>query len=90
MYKSIGMRPCTFVYVLLMALTVVTWYVGVSGFSGLTFAFLVLGLSLLKGHLIGDYYMGLKTVSGIWRWVIVIWLLLPGSLIVIAFYSSSN
>ena len=59
MYKSIGMRPCTFVYVLLMALTVVTWYVGVSELSGLTFAFLVLGLSLIKGHLIGDYYMGL-------------------------------
>jgi len=89
MYKAIGMRPCTFVYVLLMALTVVTWYVGVSQLGGLTFAFLVLGLSLLKGHLIGDYYMGLKAVSGIWRWVIVIWLLFPGSLIAIAFYSSS-
>ncbi|MCP4076924.1 MAG: O-succinylhomoserine sulfhydrylase [Gammaproteobacteria bacterium] len=89
MYKFIGVRPCTFVYILLMVLTVFTWYVGVSGLSGLSFAFLVLGLSLLKGHLIGDYYMGLKTVSGIWGWVIVIWLILPGSLIAIAFYSAS-
>jgi len=89
MYKFIGVRPCTFVYILLMVLTVFTWYVGVSGLSGLSFAFLVLGLSLLKGHLIGDYYMGLKTVSGIWGWVIVIWLILPGSLIAIAFYSAN-
>ncbi len=89
MYKAIGIRPCTFVYILLMVLTVFTWYVGVSGYGGLTFALLVLGLSLLKGHLIGDYYMGLKAVSGLWGWVIVIWLLLPGSLIAIAFYSAS-
>ncbi len=90
MVKYIALRPCTVVYLILMVLTVVTWYVGVSGLGGLTFAFLVLGLSLLKGQLIGDFFMGLKTVSGIWRWVITIWLLLPGSLIAIAFYSSSN
>ena len=89
MSKAIGIRPCTFVYILLMVLTVFTWYVGISELSGLTFALLVLGLSLLKVHLIGDYYMGLKAVSGIWGWVILIWLLLPGSLIAIAFYSAS-
>jgi len=89
MKNSVGLRPCTFVYLLLMVLTFFTWYVGVSGYGGLTIAFVVLGLSLLKGHLIGDYYMGLKLVSSGWRWVIMIWLLLPGSLIAIAFYIST-
>jgi len=87
MYKNTGIRPCTLIYIILMLLTFVTWYIGVSEFGGLTFVYLVLGLSLLKGFLIGDYYMGLKTVSSGWRWIIVGWLVLPGSLIAYAFYS---
>lgn len=90
MYKAIGIRPCSLIYLLLIALTFVTWYVGVSQLSGLAFAYLVLGLSLFKGFLIGDYYMGLKTVSTGWRWIIVGWLVIPGSLISIAFYSAAN
>lgn len=86
MKQLIVMKPCTVVYLLLMALTLITWFTSVSGFSGLTFTFLVLSLSLLKGILIGDYYMGLNRVCGAWRWVIICWLLLPGSLIAYAFY----
>ncbi len=90
MTKGIPLKPCTIVYILLMLLTLFTWYAGVSEFSGLTISFIVLGLSLLKGHLIGDYYMGLKTVSGGWRWLIVGWLVLPGMLITIAFFISAG
>lgn len=79
-------RPCTWIYLLLMLLTLFTWLVGVSGQSGFGVSMLVLGLSLLKGQLIGDDYMGLRQVTSFWRWVIVIWLLLPGSLIGLAFY----
>ncbi len=80
------LRPCTWVYLLLMLLTFFTWLVGITGQSGFGISMLVLGLSLLKGQLIGDYYMGLKRVTSFWRWVIVIWLTLPGSLIGLAFY----
>jgi len=82
-------RPCTWVYLLLMLLTLFTWLVGVTGQSGFGISMLVLALSLLKGFLIGDYYMGLRRVTSLWRWVIVLWLLLPGSLIGLAFYISS-
>lgn len=82
-------RPCTWIYLLLMLLTLFTWLVGVTGQSGFGISMLVLGLSLLKGFLIGDYYMGLRRVTSPWRWVIVLWLLLPGSLIGLAFYISS-
>ena len=86
MKPVIDLRPCTLVYLLLMGLTLFTWYVGKSGLGGLTIAYLVLALSFVKGYLIGDYYMGLKRVSGFWRYVIVAWLMLPGSLIALAFY----
>ena len=84
--KHILLRPCTWVFALLLFLTFVTWLVGVQGLSGPLFAFLVLGIALLKGQLIGDYFMGLKLVAGPWRWVIFIWLLLVGSLISWAFW----
>ena len=57
-----------------------------AGYQGLLVSLFVLGLSLFKGQLIGDYYMGLKWVSGVWRWLVVGWLLIPGSLISWAFF----
>ena len=78
-------RPCTIVYIVLVGLTLVTWAIGKTGLSGLQVALLVLLLALVKGLLIGDYYMGLGSVRGLWRWPIVIWLFVPGSLITWAF-----
>ncbi len=82
-------RPCTWIFLLLMGLTFVTWFIGVKQYSGLQISLMVLSIALLKGQLIGDYFMGLKRVSGIWRWVISIWLLLVGSLIAYAFNISA-
>ena len=78
-------RPCTLIYAVLMLLTAVTWAVGRLGYGGLGVALTVLGFALFKGHLIGDWFMGLRGVRGIWRWVIVIWLVICGGLITIAF-----
>jgi len=78
-------RPCTLVYALLVLLTLVTWGIGRVGLGGLPVALLVLGFALLKGHLIGDWFMGLHGVRGIWRWVVIIWLVIPGGLITLAF-----
>jgi hypothetical protein len=72
-----------------MALTVTTWLLGKAGLTGLHIALPVLFFALLKGVLIGDYYMGLKGVHGFWRWVIITWLVVPGSMITWAFVSTS-
>ncbi|MCB1788860.1 MAG: cytochrome C oxidase subunit IV family protein [Gammaproteobacteria bacterium] len=82
------LRPCTWVYAALIALTCVTWLIGRLQLSGLSTALLVLALALLKGHLIGDWFMGLRAVRGLWRWAIVIWLIVPGALITLAFVLS--
>ena len=82
-------RPCTLVYVVLMALTVTTWLLGKTDMTGLSIALPVLAFALFKGLLIGDYYMGLKGVRGLWRWLIIIWLAVPGSMISWAFISAS-
>jgi hypothetical protein len=69
-----------------MGLTLLTWLVGLSGINGLAVVFSVLGVSLLKANLVGDYFMGLKWVSGGWRLVILVWLAVLGSLLATAFY----
>jgi len=86
--KRLFLRPCTWVYATLLFLTFITWFVGVNHLSGRFFAFMVLGFALLKGQLIGDYFMGLKQVAGLWRWVIFIWLVLVGTLISVAFWQT--
>lgn len=83
--KPYAIRPCTRVYLVLMALTFVTFAVGQLGLGGLSVSLLVLGFALLKGQLVGDFFMGLKGIRGPWRWVIIIWLILPGGLITLAF-----
>lgn len=81
-------RPCTLVYAVLVALTLVTWTIGRAGLDGLGLALTVLGIALFKGHLVADWFMGLRGVRGLWRWVVVIWLVIPGGLISLAFILS--
>lgn len=82
-------RPCTRVYLALVALTLVTFLVGEMGLGGLNIALGVLLLAMLKGHLVGAYFMGLGRLRGIWRWPVSVWLILPGALISIAFILST-
>ena len=69
----------------MVALTLVTWAIGRAGFSGLGVSLLVLSVALLKGQMVGDWFVVLRPLRGIWRWVIALWLLIPGTLIAIAF-----
>ncbi|MEJ1337140.1 MAG: cytochrome C oxidase subunit IV family protein [Candidatus Sedimenticola sp. (ex Thyasira tokunagai)] len=49
---------------------------------------MVLLLALIKGQLVGAYFMGLGRLRGLWRWPVFIWLFIPGILISTAFYLS--
>ncbi len=86
--QPLSVKTATFIYLLLVALTLTTWLAGQSSLQGLSLSMLVLGIALFKAQMVGDYFMGLKSVTGLWRWVISLWLLIPGSLISIAFFLS--
>jgi len=83
------LRPCTLVYLVMMELTLVTFAIGMAGLSGLEVSPAVLAFALIKGQILGDYFLGLKGVRGLWRWVIFLWLFIPGALIAIAFVLST-
>ncbi len=84
-----GLRVCTWVWLLMLLLTTLTYALGERGFSGLAISLGVLGIALLKGHLVGAWFMGLNQVRGLWRWPVTLWLLIPGGLIGTAFILAS-
>lgn len=84
--QVMGIRAHTWVYILLISLTCVTFAVGQAGFSGLRISLFVLVLALVKGQLIGAYFMELGSLRGLWRWPVFIWLFILGNLIGTAFY----
>ena len=88
MHKYI--RNCTLVYLTMILLTIVTWYVGSIADAGLELSLMVLLIAMIKGQLVGDFFMGLRTLNGIWRWVVFIWLFIPGALITTAFVTASR
>ncbi|MCU7875926.1 MAG: cytochrome C oxidase subunit IV family protein [Candidatus Thiodiazotropha sp. (ex Lucinoma borealis)] len=81
----LGIRACTWVWLLMMSLTLITYLIGQVGVGGLSASLTVLGFALIKGQMLGDYFMGLKRLSGFWRWPVSLWLFLPGGLISAAF-----
>ena len=84
--KSVaGLRACTWVWLLMLGLTLLTWLIGRAGWSGIEVSLAVLGFALIKGQLVGDWFMGLRQVRGGWRWPVSLWLLVPGGLITVAF-----
>lgn len=84
--KTMGIRPCTWVYILLITFTCVTFFIGQMGLSGIKTSLFVLLLALIKGELVGAYFMGLGRLRGMWRWPVIIWLFIPGIMIGTAFY----
>lgn len=82
---ALGLRACTWVWLVMMSLTLITYLIGRMGLSGLSASLTVLGFALLKGQMLGDYFMGLKRLKGFWRWPVSIWLFLPGGLITVAY-----
>ena len=86
---TLGLRPCTWVWLIMMVLTFVTYLVGQMGVGGIELALTVLGFALIKGQMVGDYFMGLKGIGGLWRWPVALWLLILGGLIATAFWAAA-
>jgi len=70
--------------ILQLLLPGITYVFGQPGLGGPAVSLTVLFFALLKGHLVGAYFMGLREVRGFWRWPVTLWLLIPGGLISIA------
>ena len=81
---SIRPLPCTSTWTLLLVLTLASLRLGASG-SGPALVMAVLALTLIKGQLIADYFMGLRRVRSLWRAAMFAYLLVVGGLIATAY-----
>ncbi|MFP4559981.1 MAG: cytochrome C oxidase subunit IV family protein [Thiohalorhabdus sp.] len=75
----------TATWLLLLALTGVTYAIGELHVEGPVLIFGALGVALLKGRLIAWRYMELARVQPLWRLVVGAWLAAVGGLIATAF-----
>ncbi len=76
------------VWLILLAATGVTWFVGESGAAGVAAVALILGLALVKGWLVIRAFMALKQASIRWRMVVVGWLTLVLALIAFTYWKA--
>ena len=86
-------RTNNIIFTTLVLLTLFTWILGQTDIvgdiseklDGKVFFLILLSIAIIKVHLIGDFFMHLNTVSGFWRWIITLWVILTGGFIAIAF-----
>ncbi len=87
-YTFLTLRPCTWVWFILMALTLAVLAVGQAGLGGRTVVFLLIISTLIKTQIVADYFMGLKRVRLRWRLIVSIYLLVVMSMIGLAYQLS--
>ena len=68
-------RPCTYVWLILISLTIFAFLVGKLELSGITIVIIILVSTLIKGLMVIDYFMGLHQVRWRWRIMMYVWLL---------------
>jgi len=78
-------RFATLIWLALVILTLATFCIGEEVTAGKTVMLSVLVISLIKGQLIANYFMGLRRVSWLWRGIILGYFVVVGGMIAIAY-----
>lgn len=74
-------------WLVLCALTLITWAIGRAGYAGPLVVGLLLLSVMIKGQVVIDVFMGLRGVRGPWRWLVSGWLVAVLSLIGMAYWT---
>lgn len=78
-------RFATLIWLVLLILTIVTFCIGERVASGSMVMMSVLVISLIKGQLIANYFMGLRYVSWVWRGIILGYFVIVGGMVAVAY-----
>jgi hypothetical protein len=77
------------VWLILLAITATTYWIGEAGFSGhgsMAPVLVMFALAFIKGLLVSLDFLELRHAPALWRWVVVGWLILVLALIVLAYW----
>ena len=83
---KLNLRPCTRTWLALIVLTLAVLAIGQAGLSGIAIVALLLVSTLVKTHLVADYFMGLKYSRPLWRMIIILYLWVVISMIGLAYW----
>ena len=83
-------RPCTRVWLALIALTITTYSIGEAGLGGRNIMLLVLAITLLKSQMIASFFMGLRKTGRLWRGIMGGYLIVVGLMIAVAYLIGIN
>lgn len=78
-------RFYTAIWLLLVVMTLVTFFIGERIAAGSMVMMSVLVISLIKGQLIANYFMGLRHVSWVWRGIILGYFVIVGGMVAVAY-----
>lgn len=81
-------RPCTTIWLILIALTLLTLGIGEMGLGGVSVVAFILLTTIIKSQMIVNYFMGLRRVKLFWRVVLFLYLLIVCGLIGLAYLMS--
>lgn len=80
------LRPCTWVLLVLLALTFAAWGIGQMKLGGLAVVSAILFSTLVKGQMVVDFFMGLIRVRPFWRILMFSYLFIVIALIWAAYF----
>lgn len=76
------------IWITLITLTLLTYFIGESDLVGALPMLTMLTISLIKGQLVANFFMGLRSVSWGWRLIMPSYFLLVGSFVALAYLNS--
>jgi hypothetical protein len=75
-----------YIWIVLVILTVFAYLLGYLKLINTSLVMILLVTTFIKGQLVADYFMGLKTVQIKYRLLPTVWLVIVLSLIAVAYY----
>ena len=83
---KLNLRPCTWTWLILIVLTLAVLAIGQAGLGGITIVALLLVSTLVKTHLVADYFMGLKQGRPLWRIIMIVYVWVIVAMIGLAYW----
>ncbi len=75
----------TVIWLLLVALTVATFSIGEAGMAGKNIMLILLSIAMIKSQMVANYFMALRQTKLIWRLVMLLYFVIVGGLIALAY-----
>ena len=81
-------NPAHRAWLVLVAATLITWYLGEVGAAGTAAIVAMLAIAIVKGRLVILDFMELRAAPRLWRFLLEGWLIVVGGLILLAYWIS--